>query len=309
MRRVLVTGASGFIGRHTAPDLLERGFEVHVVQAPGFPALTWPGVRIHTADLLEPKAQTALLEAVQPTHMLHLAWYVAHGAFWTSLENVRWVKASLDLLQAFAANGGQHWVGAGTCAEYDWSGAAELISESAPLAPATLYGAAKAGCYGIQRAMARQLGVRFAWGRVFHLYGPHEGGQRLIPHIACSLIEGVPVKLTAGTQVRDFLHVEDVARSFVAALDSSLEDAFNIGLGRVATIREAAGILAGLAGRPELLEFGALPLSPSDPARLVPDTERLRGIGFVPRYTLEAGLRHTWEWWQSRYAEKEMGNR
>src|SRR3954452_23524389 len=128
--RVLVTGATGFIGHHLPELLSSRGFEVATVSRAG-------GV-----DLLEPGAPERVVAEVQPTHLLHLAWYAEPGKYWTSPENVRWVEASLALLRAFAAGGGRRAVLAGTCAEYDW--AHGFCSEGVtPLAPWTLYGPSK----------------------------------------------------------------------------------------------------------------------------------------------------------------------
>src|SRR4051794_12940479 len=98
MKRVLVTGASGFIGRHCLPALSARGFDVHAIHATGTPGIesTW-----HRVDLIEPVQMRRLLDEVQPTHLLHLAWYVDHGKYWTSTENLRWIEASLSLLRGF----------------------------------------------------------------------------------------------------------------------------------------------------------------------------------------------------------------
>src|SRR5262245_28337598 len=119
MKRVLLTGATGFIGRHCLPALLAGGYEVHTVSsraAVGHPQ----GVYAHQADLLDSVQVAALFSSIRPSHLLHFAWYAQPGAYWTSLENVRWVQSSLDLLWSFVAYGGQRVVMAGSCAEYDW---------------------------------------------------------------------------------------------------------------------------------------------------------------------------------------------
>src|SRR5258708_4086554 len=134
--RVLVTGASGFIGRHCLPYLLEAGHEVHAVART---PLKISGPVWHSADLLSPGASSRLISSVKPTAVLHLAWYTAHGEYWSSSENLRWVQASLELIQATAAAKCKRLVAAGTSAEYDWS--AGVCSETlTPLLPASLYG-------------------------------------------------------------------------------------------------------------------------------------------------------------------------
>ena len=98
MKRVLLTGATGFVGRHCLQPLLERGYEVHALTSRPVPTTEQDGVHWHLLDLLAPRPLS--LEQIQPTHLLHLAWYAVPGKYWTSPENVRWVEASLALLRA-----------------------------------------------------------------------------------------------------------------------------------------------------------------------------------------------------------------
>ena len=118
MKRALVTGGTGFIGRHTLPELVARGFEVHVAGR-SKPSADFPSdVTFHECDLLDTGAASLLTARLAPTHLLHLGWYAKPGLFWTSLENLRWVAASLNLYLAFAKAGGTRAVMAGSCAEY-----------------------------------------------------------------------------------------------------------------------------------------------------------------------------------------------
>jgi len=111
------------------------------------------------------------------------------------------------------------------------------------------------------------------------------------------------VAATAGTQVRDFMHVDDVARAFVALLDSDVEGAVNIASGEPVELREVMGLIGATAGHPELVRLGALSPRPGDPTTLVADVRRLRDeVGFTPRLELAEGVRQTVEWWRSRSA-------
>jgi nucleoside-diphosphate-sugar epimerase len=288
MSRVLVTGATGFIGRHALPALLRAGHEVHAVarQPPEADGVTW-----HALDLLDAAASADLVAELEPSHLLHLAWYAEHGKFWTSPENVRWVEATLALLRAFAAAGGRRAVLAGTCAEYDWSVGDGTFAEDAPLGPATLYGAAKRGLHEVAQAYAAQAGLELAWGRVFFLYGADEAHGRLFATVARALLAGERAPTTHGEQVRDFLHVDDTAGALAALIDSSVVGAVNVASGEGVAVRDVVAALGRAAGRPDLLDIGALPQRASEPPRLVADVRRLRDeVGYVPAVTLDAGV-------------------
>lgn len=293
--RVLVTGASGFIGRHALPVLVARGHEVHAVARSALPAAA--GITPHQVDLLDPAAAQGLVERVRPSHLIHLAWYAVPGKFWTAPENDAWLAASQQLVRAFAAVGGRRLVAAGTCAEYDWSGA--LLSDATPLAPATRYGAAKNTLRTFLAETAPTLGLSWAWGRVFFLYGPHEAPGRLVSDVAASLLAGRRVATSAGTQERDFMHVADVARAFVEILESDVEGPLNVASGTVVPVRETIEQLGVLTGHPELIDFGARASPPGDPPRLAADVRTLSvDVGFAPRFDLASGLRDTVDWWR-----------
>jgi nucleoside-diphosphate-sugar epimerase len=301
-RRALVTGASGFIGRNVLQALVGRGFEVHAVSSQRqdhSEDVVW-----HLADLLDPAASVDLLERVAATHLLHLAWYAEPGAFWSSPLNVRWLEASLALLRAFAATGGQRFVGAGTCAEYDWSIAGLCTEGDTPLAPQTLYGECKRSFHAVAERLcdAAQM-PSVAWGRIFFLYGPHEHAERLIPSVARALLEGREALCTEGRQRRDFMHSRDVGEAFAALLDSRVEGPVNIASGEAPSIAEIVGLVAEACARPELVSLGALPSRPNEPELLVADVRRLhRDVGFSPTLGLREGVFETVEWWREQLA-------
>jgi nucleoside-diphosphate-sugar epimerase len=306
--RVLVTGASGFIGLPLTAELARRGAEVHALSRhPSPPSL--PGVRWHEADLADGARIEAFLGELAPERLVHLAWCMEHGHYWRAPENVAWVEWSLHLVRAFVRHGGRRLLVLGTCAEYDWSSAEEPLRESrARIAPATLYGAAKDGLRRVAGAYAEQEGVELAWARPFFLYGPRERPERLVASTVRSLAAGEPVSTGAGARVRDFLHVQDAAGALAALLDSPVTGEVNIASGVGVRVDEVVERLARLLGRPELVRREELPDRPGEPPRLVADATRLREeVGYRPRWELADGLAATARWWAEQDARAATG--
>lgn len=289
MKRVLVTGATGFIGRHSLAPLMAGGYEVHAVNARRKPEER-KGVVWHQADLLKADGVESLMQKVRPSHLLHFAWYAVPGKYWTAPENLAWVRASVDLMQAFSGQGGRRAVMAGSCAEYDWKFdyCSELFT---PCRPATLYGSCKHGTRLLLEAWSRQTGISSAWGRIFFLYGPGEHPSRLIPSVIASLLRGEPARCTHGNQVRDFMHVEDVAAAFVALLDSEARGPVNIASGNPVALKDVVRGIADCLHQPGLVQLGAIPAPAGEPDALIADIVRLRDeVGFRPRYKLKKGI-------------------
>jgi nucleoside-diphosphate-sugar epimerase len=306
MKKVLITGATGFIGRHCLPLLVEKGYEVHAVARRTPQWQSSSKVSWHQTDLLQPGSASELLKRIRPSLLLHLAWYAVPQKFWDAPENLMWVRSSLDLLQSFSENGGERVVAAGTCAEYDW-GFGECLEDETPLHPATLYGTCKHALAQILQAWSRQTGLSSAWGRVFFVYGPHEHSSRVVAYVVQSLLQGKPALCSDGLPKRDFLHVEDVARAFVLLLESDVRGAVNIGSGHPVALRDVLLQIGECIGRPELIRLGDRN-SGTEAAAFWANNEKLsKQCRWVPRYDLQQGIEQTVEWWRHSATARERG--
>jgi len=300
-RTVLLTGASGFVGQPASHALLARGFEVHAISRRARPA-TGNGITWHNADLLDANARREVFARARPTHLVHLAWYVEHGKFWTAPQSADWLEASLDLLRLFGENGGRRAVLSGTSAEYDWARDSMVpVRETDPCRPSTPYGRAKLALFERGSKLAEETGFSFAWARFFLMFGFGEDPRRFIPLIVHGLLAGEPIALTSGRQVRDFLDTRDVGAALAGILESAIRGPVNVGSGRGTSLREAGAMLAAITGRSEkLLQFGALLDREGEPKSLVAGITRLTGeTGYKLNRTLEQRLGEYVEWhWQ-----------
>jgi nucleoside-diphosphate-sugar epimerase len=280
--------------------LARLGFEVHgLARHP----LAEPDCRWHPVDLFDSAAVASAIDAIRPSHLLHLAWTTEHGKFWTDPANDTWHAATLDLVDRFIAAGGRRCMTAGSCAEYDWSGTGPLVEAHTPLIPATPYGQAKLQTSRAVGAEAAAAGVSFAHARLFFSYGPYEQPQRLVPVIVRALLRGEPARLTAGTQLRDFIDVRDLGRCLALLLASEVEGAVNVASGEGVAVARIAELLGAIVGRPDLIELGALPLPSTEPPALVADIARLTAeVGTRPEIALEQGLADAVAWWRERTA-------
>lgn len=307
--KVLVTGATGFIGSHVVRCLVADGLEVHALIRPG--SDTWRindvirSVTVIPCDLFFTGELDRFLKQIRPDLCIHLAWYVEPGKYLNSLENFHFMSASMQLATQLASLGCKRFLGVGTCFEYDTD--LGYLSEGNPTLPYSPYAASKLGLYLALDQLGKVTGMEVAWLRLFYLYGPYEDRRRLVPSVICLLLANQVAKVTKGDQVRDFLHVEDVASAIRAVAKSKISGSVNIGSGKPVTVREIVNKIATILKCSELIALGAFPQKVSDPMFICANNRLLtEGTGWAPQYDLEGGLSHTVEWWKRQF-ERSQG--
>lgn len=290
--RIAVTGAAGFIGAQVVRRLGEAGDEVLAVVRKGSRTSRLrelPGLRVHELTLEDTPSLRRWLEGERPDAVVHLAWYARPHDYLVSPENLASLAATASLAEAAFASGCRKLVGVGTCLEY--AAAGRPFVETDPTDPVSPYASAKHAAFLAARALAARAGAEMAWARVFHLFGPGEDPSRLVPTVAASLARGEPIDVTAGEQVRDYLHVADVAAGIAALVRPGASGVFNVCSGTARPLRELILAIGQLRGRADLIRFGARPYAPGEVMFLAGQADRLRGLGWSPRFpTLEAGL-------------------
>jgi nucleoside-diphosphate-sugar epimerase len=299
--RVFVTGASGFIGAHLVSILLEAGCEVAILAVSDDNLWRLREVvdrlRVLRGDLDSIDAFAPGLTDFRPDACIHLAWYVEPGKYLESPLNLNCVMNSLSLLQLLIQIGCQQVVMTGTCAEYDTD--TGHLKETSPTNPVTLYAASKLSLGILGQQLAKGTGTRFAWARLFYLYGPQEDERRVVPALIKSLLRSEPFPVSAGTQIRDYLHVEDVASALWFIAGSGLEGTFNISSGVPVTMRSLMEVIGNSLGKTDLIRFGAVQSRVWEPEFICGDNQKLRQLGWQPKYSLHDGLMETIKWWQN----------
>jgi nucleoside-diphosphate-sugar epimerase len=300
-RRILLTGAGGFIGRHVLREAASGGSaDLWILTDFRQPERWWglPGRTEFVAGDLAGSAFCAeLFRRAEITHVVHLAGWLGKG---DSKENRDMLiranlLSTLHLLDAARSVPPPHFLLPSTGLIYgDQPGP---FREDLPVAPQDDYAISKHLAEQALVAHARQKLSKACIVRPAVVYGSGQQGDMFVPSLVRSLAAGRRFAMTPGGQKRDMIHVQDLARAVLLLLEAGSEGVFNAGTG-VGTEMKAVGEIAGrIFGRPDLIGIGDLPYRTRevwdyalDPSRLGTET------GWVPRIDLEEGIRRTIEW-------------
>jgi len=297
--RVLVTGATGFLGANLVRALVAARAEVHAVVRPS--ADRWRlgdvALRVHDGDLRERASVRAIVDAVVPDVVFHLA---AHGAQHAQRERdaifAGTVLATHHLLLACEQRPPRRLVHTGGSSEYGPK--PHALAEDDVLAPVTAYGAAKAAATTLA-AQAARAGLPVAILRPFSIYGPWEPAGRLVPSAIRAALTGATLPLTAGAWVRDYVFVDDVVDAclLAAGAPSAVGEIVNLGTGRQTSNHDVVAAVERLTGRRIVVAPGAYAAHGSDTTHWVADTRKAaRLLGWRARHDLAAGLAETIAW-------------
>lgn len=271
MRKVvLLTGATGFVGRQILTALLKADVDLRLVVRKGTESrLLGADIAeiLYTDDLFSERAEwwASVCEGVDT--VIHSAWYTEPSLYMQSPKNLDCLVGTLQMAAGCVQAGVRRFVGIGTCSEYDVSDG--YLSPYTPLRPSTPYGGAKAAAFLALSTLLPQQGVEFAWGRLFYLYGEGEDARRFFPYLRSKLAAGEPAELSSGKQVRDYLNVRVAGEQIASLALGQTIGAINICSGKAQTIRELAEQIADEYGRRDLLHFGARADNNFDPPCIV----------------------------------------
>lgn len=300
-RRVLITGASGFVGACLARDRIAAGDAVHLLlrNRDSWRLADLAGQYVpHFADLRDGPAVAAAVRAARPEVVYHLA---GHGTLPWQQDRQEILAANLlgtaNLLDALDGCDYEALVQAGSSSEYGHKDG-PMRPDDRP-EPRTAYGVAKAAATLLCQAEAFR-GRPVVTVRIFSAYGPWEDPTRIASYVMGCCVRGETPRVTSGRQPRDFIYVEDVVALLTTAAAPHYRGwILHAGTGVRQSVRElveAAVEISGCAVRPE---YGAEPPRPDEPSVWVADIGRTAALtGWRPRYDLRGGVARMWEWYR-----------
>lgn len=310
--RVLITGATGFIGSHLTRRLVEYGAQVHALTSTV--SSVYPvrlvdlrdRITLHGGNLNDSGAMASLVEHADPKIVFHLGAYTHVGKSWDRVDECIQtnIHGSVNLLQALARSDYERFVYTSTSEVY--GDIAVPFREDAAVNPNSPYSVSK---YAGER-FCRMLHQGRSWPivsvRPFNGYGPAQSPDRIIPEIIVKALRKERLAMTQGRQTREFNYVEDLVDGFLrAATVPGIEgEVFNIGGGEEVSMRDLAQTILGLMGNPIEAEFGALPDRPTEIWSMRSDVTKARDqLGLPPFRPLRQGLEQTISWYRQELGQ------
>ena len=298
MKRVLLTGASGFVGASLARRLLRDGHEIHLLLRPAYQP--WrvdeirSQVRLHECDLADAGELVRIVSRIRPDWVFHLA---ANGAYsWqtdTGSITQTNVIGTMNLVQACVPAGFEAFVHAGTSSEYGYKD--HPPAETDFLEPNSHYAVTKAAATQFCRFTSRQVNLPLTTLRLYSAYGAWEDPQRLMPTLIREGRQGRLPPLVAPDTARDYVYIDDVVDAFLLAAGPTgrrIGAVYNLGTGTQTSMRQVVDVARCALSIQAEPNWGSMPPRPWDTRCWVADSRLIRQeLGWTPRFTFEQGFR------------------
>jgi dolichol-phosphate mannosyltransferase len=306
MKRVLLTGGTGFVGANLLRRLLDEGCEVHLLLRPSYSGWRLEQVRdrlrLHVLDLLDAAAVEALVDQIRPQWIFHLA---AHGAYsWqTDLRQIIDTNliATMQLVEACRRVGFEAFVNTGSSSEYGFKDHAPREDEG--LEPNSYYAVGKAAATMFCRYTAQRYDLHLPTLRLYNIYGPWEERGRFVPALVTRGLEGKLPPLVSAEVARDLVFVDDCVDAYLMAArrnNVSRGSVYNVGTGQQTTIGEAVDVARRVMNIAEEPVWGSMDNRHWDTTVWIADSKKIRAeLGWEPKHTFEQGLRRTVEWYRA----------
>ncbi len=316
MKRVLVTGAAGFIGSHLTDALLARGDEVlgldefndyydpAVKRGNLAGALAKPGFALVEADICDEAALRAAFERFRPEVVVHLA---ARAGVRPSLQDPNLyhrvnVVGGQHILDACRDFGPSHLVFASSSSVYGGSTAVPFTEDDPVMRPISPYAATKRMNELQAHVYSHLYGLHVTMLRFFTVYGPLQRPDMAIHKFTRNLLRGEPIPVFGdGSTRRDYTYIDDIVQGLLGCVDTPLRyEILNLGESRTTTLAELVEMVARHAGRPAVID--RRPVQPGDVEITYADISRARRlVGYAPRFDMDEGIRRFVAWYRQTH--------
>lgn len=312
-KRVLITGAAGFIGSHLTERLVEEGCRVKAfVRYNSKNSWGWleesaykNDIEIYSGDIRDHDSVKDSIKGIDV--VFHLAALI--GIPYSYASPLAYIKTNIEgtynLLQSARELGTERIIHVSTSEVYG-TAIYVPIDEKHPLQPQSPYSASKMGSDKLAESFYYSFDLPVIIARPFNTYGPRQSARAVIPTIITQLLNGkTKIKLGNITPTRDFNFVKDIVEGFleISKNDSFIGDTINIGTGTEISIGNLAKKIGELIGTDILIETDSRRIRPekSEVERLLADNRKImNNTNWQPKYSLEKGLKETIEWFKDR---------
>ena len=310
MKRVIVTGGSGFVGANLTRRLINEGHQVHLLLRPGYQpwrlAALDRDVQRHQAPLADADGVKRVIGQIKPDWIFHLAtegaysWQTdVHQIFQTNIVGL------VNLVEACLETGFEAFVNTGSSSEYGFK--PEASSETARLEPNSYYAVSKASATLFCRHTAQKYGVHLPTLRLYSVYGPYEAPGRLIPNLILQGLKGKLPPLVNPNIARDYVYVDDVCEAYLLAAaqpERALGAVYNVGSGTQTSLKEIVDLARRVMQLTVEPKWGSMPNRSWDSDVWLSDSRKIRQeLAWQPAYSLVEGFQATIEWFQNAPAK------
>lgn len=319
MKRVIVTGATGFVGASLTRRLLELGHEVHLLLRPEYSGWRIEAIRhdlhLHIIDLTDFPTLQTVIRHIQPDWIFHLAAYGAYSnqTGWRQMVNTN-LTSTGNLLEACLETGFEAFVNTGSSSEYGFKDYPP--AENTWLDPNSHYSLTKAAATHFCRFTAQKHQVHVPTLRLYSVYGPYEEPTRLIPTLAIKGLRGELPPLVNPNIARDYVYAEDVNDAYLLAATQPNQErgaVYNVGTGVQTSLAEIVNTAREVIGFETEPQWGSMPDRAWDTSVWVANNEKIRhDLGWQPRYSVQDGLQEFVDWFRAnpdlrQYYESRLG--
>lgn len=314
-KKVLITGASGFIGSHMVQRMVEEKADVSILTREG--SDLWrieeviKDIEIIKADLRDAQSIDKSVAQIKPEYVFHMGAYGVDARQRGVIEAINTnIIGTINILTAAANTGCRKFINTGSCAEY--GDKSEIIDEGDRLSPLSIYGSTKASAVILAHQMAKERDMDIVTLRSFGVFGENEGSHKFFPYLILSILRDQEIDLTLCEQYRDYCYIKNIMDGFVLAAQNQAikNELYNIGSGVVYKMKHFVDMVYSHINTAQKPNYGAIPYRENEMWKQQADVTKIKNeLGWIPQISLEEGIIKTIEWYRNNQNKYETKGR